>query len=295
MTLRKVIPILLLAHYQGRCTTVAPFIHLTLRDGREFFFTGTDRPVTIAGDVYVPGFGLSAIQSTEGLAIDNLELSLVAGDSMLNSELVAGAWQGAWCILFNANYLDPSQGIDILKMGSLGECRRVGETAYVVEVLGLAHAINQSQALISSIECRARFADFPRQRPYARCGLDAEANTVSGTLTAVASAQTVTDSARAEPDDWFGEGLFWFTDGPNKPFMRKVRVFESGEFTFDMGFPFDIEVGHPYQVIAGCRKRLEEDCRDKHDNVLNHQGERYKPGNSKDIAVDVPEEDGGAE
>ncbi len=40
----------------------------------------------------------------------------------------------------------------------------------------------------------------------------------------------------------------------------------------------DIQVGDTFDVIAGCRKRLTEDCKVKFNNVLNFQGEPHLPG-----------------
>jgi hypothetical protein len=39
-----------------------------------------------------------------------------------------------------------------------------------------------------------------------------------------------------------------------------------------------IEVGDTFIPTVGCRKRLEEDCRDKFDNVLNFVGEPHRRG-----------------
>jgi len=39
--------------------------------------------------------------------------------------------------------------------------------------------------------------------------------------------------------------------------------------------------------VAGCRKRLDEDCRLKFDNVLNFQGEPHRP--TVDAITETPE------
>lgn len=306
MPLAKIIPIALLEHYQQRTTTVAPFLRIMLPDGRVFRFGGTDRPVTFPDDgTYLPGFGLSDIESTEGTSVDNLEIQLHTSDTVLGIEILTGLWQGARGLVFMANYVDPGMGIEPLREGPLGEAHRLGETVYRFELLGLTHGINQTRGYATGPLCRARFADFPSRRPHARCGLDiADYRVRPAVVVSAAGPQQITCTV-SRPDDFFGEGLLIGTAGANAHHWRKVRAYADGgaigTFTTDLPFPFPVEPGDTFDAIPGCRGRLLEDCRNKYTNQKNHQAEHYGITGNQDIALgaaataDTPESSPGAD
>lgn len=72
--------------------------------------------------------------------------------------------------------------------------------------------------------------------------------------------------------------LTW-TSGDNDGLSVKVKTYSSATDTFTLMLPMvlPIQVGDTYSVVAGCRKRLDEDCRLKFSNVLNFQGEPHRP------------------
>ncbi len=142
---------------------------------------------------------------------------------------------------------------------------------YVVEFRSLTQALQQTQGIVTSKTCRARLGD-------SRCTKDLTSFTYSSTVTAAASSQVFTDAARAEADDWFAEGIVTFLTGDNAGLSQQVKAFAGRVFTLSLPMPFPVQVGDTFTAIAGCRRRLEEDCRDKFDNVVNFQGEPHLPG-----------------
>ena len=286
----KVIPVALAAHMALPATTLCQCLKITRRDAQVFGLTTLDVPITVSGQVYVPGLEVSNLVSTSGLGVDNLDLTILPDDdALLEADILAGLWDNCTFEIFQCNYLAPADGIDMLKRGTGGETR-VGDNQYVLELRGLTQALQQTVGIATSRTCRAHFADYPQQVLSARCGLSAAAFTVTGTITNVTSRQLVTDSARAEASDWFGDGFVKFTSGLNAGYERQVRSFASGAFTFVQAFPFDIDVGDAYSAIACCRKRHDVDCRDKFSNILNFQGEPHLPG--VDTLTSLPGTDG---
>ena len=72
--------------------------------------------------------------------------------------------------------------------------------------------------------------------------------------------------------------LTWLTGG-NAGLQAKVKSHTvAGVITLMLPMPSDPVAGDTFDIIAGCRKRLHEDCRDKFDNVVNFQGEPHLPG-----------------
>jgi uncharacterized phage protein (TIGR02218 family) len=80
------------------------------------------------------------------------------------------------------------------------------------------------------------------------------------------------------PDDWFGAGTVRFTSGDNAGIEKEVETYVSDTYTLWVAMPFPVEVGDTFVASAGCRKRKDQDCIDKHDNVLNMRAEVHAAG-----------------
>jgi hypothetical protein len=55
--------------------------------------------------------------------------------------------------------------------------------------------------------------------------------------------------------------------------------------------PYAIQIGDTFSAVAGCQKRLAEDCGTKFSNVVNFGGEPHLPGIdalTSPPVVDVP-------
>lgn len=294
----KTIPVALATHYALTCTTVATCLKVTRSDDVVVGFTSWADPISVDGVVYLPsGFNVSGIASTESLSVDNLELTILPDEDLPEGDLLAGYWNNAAFELFECNARAPADGINVLKRGTTGEVQ-IRRGKYVVEFRSLAQALQQTQGIVTNKTCRARLGD-------AACTKDLTAFTVTSTLTAVSSSAAFTDSARSEDDDYFADGLITITSGPAEGLSQKVKSFAAGVFTLSLPLGYAPEVGDAYTAIAGCRKRLQEDCVDKFDNAVNFQGEPHLPGldaltragaatdTASDTPPDVPAEGGG--
>jgi len=105
---------------------------------------------------------------------------------------------------------------------------------------------------------------------------------VTGSVTSVFSASLIVDSARDEPDDWFGYGNIRFTNGPNaglKP--MQIKSYADGQIELIESFFYMPSVGDEYEMIPGCRKRLSQDCVSKFSNGINHGGQAHVPTGSQ--------------
>lgn len=279
----KAIPIALASHYTSSASkTLCTCIELHRDDGSSsgvtLGFTSLDRALVVDGVTYEPGFEPSAIVSSVGLAVDNLELTIIPDDTTVTeADLLAGLWDGAAFTVFECNYVSPTDGINILKRGTCGEVS-ANRGVYTVELRGLSQALQKSIGAVTSKTCRARFADYPSPVPGMLCRLASADYIETGAFTSVTNAQVMADSGRAEDDDYFGEGMLTVTSGAAAGYSQKVKTFAAGVFTLSLPLPFLPDVGDTYEVIAGCRKRRDEDCVAKFANVLNFQGEPDLPG-----------------
>lgn len=288
----------LLAHYQGYAKTLAEGIRITRTDGQVFRWVNHDRDVDLYEDdgspsalhTYLsqPGISLSSVVSTEGFAADTATITVLEDEDITRADILAGVWDGAEMEIFQFNWASPTDGRNILKRGKLGNFKAMRGYS-TVEFRDLRQPIQSQQETVLQPTCRYKLGD-------SRCGINLAGSpgyTVTGTVDGSDSQYTVTDSARTEADDWFGEGTFTFTSGPNAGMSRKVKTYSlsgspptAGVFVFWQQWIYPIGADD-YSVTAGCRLRFQEDCIAKFDNGVNFGGEPNKD-NPDSLTAPVP-------
>lgn len=277
----KTIPAALAAHYATRETTIATALKITRADAAVYGFTSHDVDAVIDGVTYSanPGLDASQIVTAAGGQVGNLELrTLHDGTTFTTAEILGGLWRNADFLIFRYNWASLSDGIDTLLAGTLGEVE-IKQNMLVVELRDLRQYLQQPVGSASSKTCRYRLGSTDKNAG-GLCLKDVSGApfTVTGTLTSVTSNQVFRDSARAEAADYFGEGILTWTGGDNDGLSAKVRDYAAnGTFTLALPMLVTVQVGDTYSVVAGCRKRLAEDCIAKFANVLNFGGEPHRP------------------
>ena len=279
----KTIPIALATNFGSGAATPAHALRVTRTDGEVFGFTSARRSVTISSVVYDAAQGLdaSAIVASAGLDTDNLELTTLDDGSLFtHADVVGGVWQGAAFLIFRYNWADPAAGTEPVMAGTFGNVS-LRQGAVVVELRGLQQYLQQPVGNITSKTCRARFADYPRPNGNNRCGLDHTAWTDAHTVGTVTSRREFaivrSGGGGALADDWLAEGLLTFGTGPNAGHIAKVRSHASGVVVLATDLPYLPVLGDEFDALAGCRKRLDEDCATKFSNERRFQGEPHRP------------------
>lgn len=270
----KTLPSGLAAHYAQPVVGTAIGLRIQRTDGQVYAYTTHDADATVGGTTYHagPGFDVQSIAYSAGLAVGNLELTILPDDTAITADdLIAGRWDSARFALIRYAWGNPAAGAEPLMSGSFGNVTRL-DRHFKVELRDVRQALQQTVGAVTTPTCRYGSIADPR------CGVDVPTFTRTGTFTSVASRSAATDAARTEPDDWFAEGVLTITSGLNAGLSQKVRAYAAGAFTFSRPFAFDIAVGTTYSAYAGCRKRRTEDCHDKFDNVRRFGGEPDLPG-----------------
>ena len=279
----------LAAHYASGSTTTAYALRITRTDGSVYGFTSADKSDIIDGVSYdaAQGLDVASIVTSAGFAVDNLELNtLHDGTLFTTADVLGGRWNNAAFLIFRYNWASIADGTEPLMAGIIGnvELRR---GAVVAELRGLQQYLQQPVGNVTTRTCRARFADYPTQNQNNRCGLSPSDWLDTGAVTAVTSRSAFeVSTANADVADYYGEGILTWTTGANAGLQQKVRTHSIGssssdgeaEFILSLPMPADVGIGDAFEIMAGCRKRLHEDCRDKFNNVLNFQGEPHLPG-----------------
>ena len=284
----KQIPAALQAHYDSGGTCLASAILIKRTDGKVFAFISHDLPLVldvspwgIDSNALVfdckQGLSASGITSTSGFAVDNLELTtLDDGSLFMREEVMAGLWQNAEFRLFRYRWdvAVPTIANDVepLMRGWLGEIT-LGSATLTVELRGLKQKLQQSLGMVSQKTCRSRLG----ATGLSQCNRSLADLTHAVTVTAVVDKRTFTVSGGL-PDDYLGEGLLTWATGSNAGLTQKVRSHTvAGVVTLVLPMVLPIAVGDQLKAVAGCRKRLTEDCRGKFGNAINFQGEPHRP------------------
>jgi uncharacterized phage protein (TIGR02218 family) len=276
----KTIPTALATHYTQGATSVVHFFLITRTDLSVFGFTSHSADLTIGAQLYrsAPGLSVTNIVSTAGFAVDNLELS-TSNDSTVftRSDVLAGRWKNAAFLISKGNWANPTDGLESVLGGTIGD-GTLKSGGLVLEMRGLQQYLQQPVGDTSSKTCRARFADFPTPNNNNRCTLTAATYTFTAAVTSVTNNQTFVSTTLTQADDYFGEGILTWTSGPNSGTRQKVRTFTTGgNITLTLPMLLTVSIGNTFSIIAGCRHRLNEDCKIKFANVVNFQGEPHRP------------------
>jgi len=269
----KTLPTALAAHVATRSTTLATAMKITRTDGVVFGFTSHDVDDVVDGVTYKanPGLDVTDIVIAANAAVGNLNLTtLHDGTVFTTADVLAGVWRNAAFKIFRYNYSNLADGIDTLLVGTVGEFQVLQNTV-IAELRDLRQYLQQAVGDASSKTCRARLGD-------ARCRANVGPFTHTGAVTGVINNMSFQDSSRTQGVAWFDEGELTFTSGANVGLSAKIKTFSGGTFALVQPTPAAMVVGDTYTAIAGCRKRLEEDCRDKFNNVLNFVGEPHRKG-----------------
>lgn len=116
-----------------------------------------------------------------------------------------------------------------------------------------------------------------------------EVRTTKGLVDLQNPASPFADAApgTTRPDDFYGDGIATWLTGANAGMSAKVRTYAASGTVFVLSTPMvsAIQVGDTLSAIAGCRHRLDQDCKTKFNNVLNFQGEPHLPGIDKLTAL----------
>jgi uncharacterized phage protein (TIGR02218 family) len=292
----KAIPADLNTHFSQEVTTICTCWKATLKSGLVLGFTDYHDELVIDGVTYMAmaGYTASAIETTDDLSVDNLDLEgAIMSPSITEADVLAGKWDHAEIEIFEVNYLDLTAGKNILRHGRLGELT-LKDGIFVAELRGLMQALQQVIGELYSASCRAELGD-------ARCTKDVTEYTASGTVstatsTAVFTTNLGSSTVRLTPtttgaptDSYFQHGKITWISGANVGLSMEVKDYVSAtqQVTLKLGMPYALEIGDTFSILSGCNKsaRAAGGCKVKFGNLINFQGEPDLPGIDKMLDV----------
>jgi uncharacterized phage protein (TIGR02218 family) len=266
-------------HLQGDLLTLAICVKLTREDGTVIAGTSHDRDLVVDAVTYEAAGAVapSAMRQELGSGVDNLDiLGLIESDRITETDLRAGLYQGARFLISVVNWADLTMGSVVLLSGTIGQIT-IQDGQYTAELVSLSKHLQQQIGRVTGATC-----DAPQfgAAPCAPGGVFADGATLAGDYTFGRVVDTVTSNQRfamasdSKPTDYYTYGVIVGTSGANEDIRREIKRHVHVGTTADLQlmeeFPFDVEVGDGFDVIRGCRRRI-EDCQERN-NAINHQG-----------------------
>lgn len=285
----KTVPANLQTHLNGELTTLATLWKVTRQDATVLGFTDHDRDITYDSVTYqaASAYNRTAIRSTANLAVDNLDLDgLLDSAAISAADLQAGLYDYASVEIMLINWSTPSDGVVILRTGTLGEIT-LRDNTYVAELRGLSQALSRNIIELYTPQCGADLGD-------SRCNITIASYTESGTVDGVTDARTFTHSdVFAEDDGYFNGGKIVWTRGANDGLSMEIKDWDkpTKAITLFLPMPYAVAIDDTFDMQAGCNKSLAT-CISKYDNIDNFRGYGvFIPG--LDQVLDYPDAIGG--
>ena len=269
------------AHLDGRATTLCWCWRLTRGDGLVQGFTDHDRALVFDGVTYeaVSGFSAGDIESSLGLAVDNVTLAGALSSATLNeADLAAGLYDHAAIQIWRVNWADTSQRV-LLRAGTLGEVTRQG-AGFQAEMRGLAQALNQPVGRVFSHLCDADLGDT-----RCKAGITASSGAV---VTAYDGRRFSVSGLDGFTSGHFTGGKLVFTGGANNGRAMEVKnhAVTGGIIIMELWQTMAAAVvaGDSFTVTPGCDKGFAT-CKTKFANAVNFRGFPHMPGNDAVLAA----------
>lgn len=269
----------LAAHLAAGVTSLCRCWRLIRRDGAIMGFTDHDADIAFDATTFKAGTGLDAAEATQelGFAVSGGDVAgaLMSG-GITEDDVEAGLYDDAGIEFWLVNWQDTDQRL-LIDLFNVGEIRRA-DAAFVMELRGLTHRLDEESGRLYRAACSADLGD-------SACGVTI--TPVTATVTTGTDALHLTLSGIAhQPDGWFSGGKLVFTSGGNAGFTVEIRSHGAdGAIVLWQRAPRPVAPGDTVTVTPGCDKTFAT-CRNKFGNVVNFRGFPHMPGN--DFILRVP-------
>ena len=270
----RTLPDGLQAHLDGGATTLCWCWRLMPHGAAALGFTDHDRDLAFDGMTFEArsGFTASAIETSLGLAVDNLDVEgALQSDRLDAAALAAGAFDAAEVEIWLVNWADVAQRV-LMRRGNVGEVTR-SAIGFTAEIRGLAHRLAQPEGRVFQFGCDAALGD-------ARCGVDLASPAYRGAGTVIAAYEPrrfLAGGLDGFAEGWFAGGLLHA--GGRTAEVKAHRAAAGGSvIELWQALPSPLAVGDGFEITAGCDGQFAT-CRAKFANPVNFRGFPHMPGN----------------
>ena len=283
----KQIPIRLQEHYNGYATTWCYIMRIACV-GR---FSGVIRGCTSLDEdvIYDDGQGVltysssnaaapAKFQQSSDFSVDNTEITgWVTDDEITMADIMAGIFDFAEVTIYRVNYMDLSQGHEVVAFGTLGQTQFT-EDRWRCEFRSLTQQSKQPYGKVYSLTCRNQYGDAKCKMPFE--WFTATIDALGDDPTLVFQATELTQAA-----GYFAPGVVEILSGANAGADMDVDEFFSGGIVrLALQMPMPFQIGDQFRIRGDCNKEFAT-CKAK-GNVLEFRGEHLTP--VADTGLSVP-------
>lgn len=285
----KVISNALANHLAQPGTTVAMLWKLVRTDGVIFGFTDHDQQIVFNDGVntvtYLPSDGVTG-SATDTSSTDTSNqniLGFLDSEAITEADIFGNLYDYAVIQIRIVNWADLTMGALLWKNATLGEVT-IKNGQFTAELRGLEFWLSINMGELYGPQCRADLGDAQCTINLANYIQDGSVESVTDLRTFVPNTGLVergsgTPTAPADAG-WFTEGVITFTSGLNNGLSIEVGDWDGTTMSLWENMPFAINVGDTFTITPGCDKQVTT-CFGKFDNVLNHRGEPFEPGQNQ--------------
>lgn len=248
----KTIPIALQNHKNRTATTLAQLLRIgPAADGTIIGLTTLDRDIVYndgAGAVTYrahTGMDPSAQMASADLSVDNAEVTTLQAVGVIpgiTEDMVErGLFDKAPFALYEVNYLDLTQGHEIIATGTIGEQTIKAGGAVLLELRSISQQAKQSVVELDSLTCRVkRFGSQVGEERFP-CLYDITGEWVNFTIAAAGVEPTREFRALgvAESDGYFAPGLVEMLTGDNAGAQVEIEAYSAPPTTYASVLHFD--------------------------------------------------------
>ena len=274
------IPSAMQAALDSGFTTFCTLIRIIRLDSVEFCFTDLDIDVTFESKIYKSkgGFNSSAVQSSSGLSVDNLDFDAIIDDITITvSDLKQGLFNGAIVEVLLVDYNNLVTGNKVLlRSGTLGDVVIKDNGSYYSEVRGLSNRLQTRIGQVYTPLCNAR------QLGDSRCKFSMTGSTFVTSVLSVIDRRTFTHNTSVQAASYFSYGVVdWLSGSNNNGFSMEVKSYtvSGGVGTFVLQLPMlkNIVAGDSFRAKRGCDRKFAT-CKNVFNNTVNFRGFPHLPG-----------------
>lgn len=256
---------------------------VTRTDGFALYLTDHDHQLpAFDGQTYTPigGLDASALRKASALEEQNAEVrGVLNSDAVTYDDLRAGRWKEAEIHEYVVDWLVPWVGPMQHSRFWITETKQDGER-WTAHISGIPFWLRFNTGQVASRTCATDLGSN-------RCKVALEPLEFLGDVLSVNDEHIeFEDSAIPDSEDgYWADGLITWVSGANTGLTSKIRTYDDTTKVIRLFLrtPFPIEAGDTYSMIPGC-DGLATTCKDKFDNLVNHQGDKFFPGTDKLIA-----------
>jgi len=237
-----------------------------------------DGGVVYTGGLYTTNTAISATLSGGPTVLDIG--SVYSTDAITRDQIQSGYWDGAKIYSFFTDWAAPIEDEEPDRVYGFGKVREE-DGRYTVEVLSLTDLLGQTTGRDVTPGCLWTLADSRIDGTLiatdkSLCKIDPATITFDSQVGSLINQMQFIgvglDTGFA--DDYFSFGEIIFTSGQNSGLGYKFvkSSLDDGTITLAQPFYYPISAGDLFLIKAGCRKRFQEDCIEKHSNGIHFGG-----------------------